>query len=81
MKNITLRRLTIQEGVREKKYNERSYFPIIKIEGKWLEDCGFLPNTRVYLFVEAGKITLKCNPDREAEAKAMQVFEALNKAG
>lgn len=82
MKDIEMRCLTIQEGVRNLKYKpERTRYPIIKLEGVWLEDAGFLPNTPVYLFVEDGKITIKNKPERKAEAAAMQVFEALTKAG
>lgn len=80
MTDIKMRQLTIQEGYRKRKYRQHTKYPIIRLEGVWLEEAGFLPNTPVYLFVEDGKITIKSRPEREIEAKAMQLYEAINKA-
>lgn len=81
MKNISMRRLTIGQGIRQRKYkDEKTLFPIIKLEGVWLEEAGFLPNTPIYLFVEDGKITIKTEPERKIEAKAIELYNILNPA-
>ncbi len=74
-----MRRLRISEGTRNLKYpNERTFFPIIKLEGVWLQKAGFLPGSVVYLFVEDGKITLKSQPETDFEAKAMNIYDVFN---
>jgi hypothetical protein len=78
-KVINMRRLTISGKTRNLTYgNERTYFPIIKLEGVWLQDAGFLPGQKVYLFIEDGKITLKSQPETELESKAMKVYNVFN---
>jgi hypothetical protein len=80
MRDVTMRRLTIGTGYRPRKYRELTIYPILRLEGVWLENAGFLPNTLVYLFVEDGKITIKTEPEREIEKKAMRLYKAINKA-
>lgn len=78
-KVVNMRRLTISGKTRNLTYpNERTYFPIIKLEGVWLQNAGFLPGQMVYLFIEAGKIVLKSQPDTDIEAKAIQVYNVFN---
>lgn len=78
MRQLTMRRLTIGEGLRLRKYNQRTYYPQIRLEGLWLENAGFLPGQTVYIFVESGKIVLKAEPENSTEAKAIQVLNALD---
>jgi hypothetical protein len=73
-----MRCLTIGEGIRVRKHNQRTYYPQIRLEGVWLEDAGFLPGSVVYLFVESGKIVLKSKPENETEAKAIKLINALD---
>ncbi|MDD4515379.1 SymE family type I addiction module toxin [Massilibacteroides sp.] len=80
MRDIKLRILTIGTGYRPRKYRQLTIYPIIRLEGVWLEEAGFLPNTPVYLFVEDGKITIKTNPEREIEKKAIEIFNILKPA-
>lgn len=80
MRNITMRRLTIGAGIRPRKYHQKTVFPVIRLEGVWLEEAGFLPNTPIYLFVEDGKITIKTEPERKIEAKAIELYNILNPA-
>jgi hypothetical protein len=80
MRDKTLRSLTIGTGYRPRKYRKLTIYPIIRLEGVWLEEAGFLPNTPVYLFVEDGKITIKTKPEREIEKKAIEIFNILNSA-
>lgn len=80
MKDIKLRVLTIGTGYRPRKYRQLTIYPVIRLEGVWLEQAGFLPNEPVYLFVEDGKITIKTKPEREIEEKAIEIFNVLNSA-
>lgn len=73
-----MRSLKIGEGLRLKKYNQRTYFPKIRLEGVWLEDAGFKPGQKVYIFIEAGKIVLKAEAENETEAKAIKLVDALD---
>lgn len=75
---ITMRRLKIGDGMRERKYKERTIYPVIRLEGNWLQEAGFRPGESVYLFVQDGKITLKTAPEDPTEAAAIKVFNAFN---
>jgi len=63
----TLRRLRIQEKIRFGRFYNRTLYPAIRIEGNWLKDAGFLPNTCVYVIIESGKIVIK--PESETTNK------------
>lgn len=75
---ITMRRLKIGDGVRQRKYKQLTIYPVIRLEGNWLQEAGFLPGQSVYLFVQDGKITLKTAPEDPTEAAAIRVFNAFN---
>jgi hypothetical protein len=77
-RNITMRRLTIGEGWRKTTYRELKLYPVLHLQGNWLEDAGFTKGSTVYLFVEDGKIVLKLEPENETESKAIQLFNAIN---
>jgi hypothetical protein len=66
--HITMRRLKIQTNIRKKKYNSRTIYPTLRIEGNWLNEAGFTPDTNVIVIVEAGKIVIKpefFNPQKQ----------------
>lgn len=73
-----MRRLTIGEGVRVRRYHQLTLYPILHLQGNWLHEAGFTKGSTVYLFVEDGKIVLKLEPETDTEAKAIQIFNALN---
>ena len=75
-KTAHLRRITVQRDVRRRKYGEKTEFPVIRIEGNWLSDAGFLPNSTAYIYVENGKITIK---HQAPEALKTESFTTLKK--
>lgn len=78
-KQMNMRRLTISGGTRNLKYgNERTYFPIIRLVGVWLQEAGFEPGEQVFLFVENGKITIKSKAETDIDAAAIKLFDVFN---
>lgn len=58
-KHITMRRRTIQAGLRvAKSTRKHTYFPILNIQGCWLQQAGFEPHTQVYIHVQQGRIVI-----------------------
>jgi hypothetical protein len=35
------RKLKLQTDIRKTLYNNKRYYPILLLKGKWLQDCGF----------------------------------------
>ena len=57
-KQTTLRRRTVQAGLRINKFNSETFFPVLRIEGNWLAQAGFPPHTQVYIHVQQGRIVI-----------------------
>lgn len=75
----TLRRLRISADQRRRLYGEKTIYPVIRLQGNWLQAAGFTPGGSVYLFIEDGVIILKTAGQDQAEAAAIELFNALNK--
>ncbi len=39
------------------------HFPEIRLMGKWLQDCGFIPGQEIEVATEANKLTITIHPD------------------
>ncbi|WP_179401920.1 SymE family type I addiction module toxin [Burkholderia guangdongensis] len=63
---VTERFVTIQESQRYRrkwrtatgKYIEPTFYPWIKLAGRWIEHAGFSPGQRVRIAVEEGRLTI-----------------------
>jgi len=75
---MKLRRKKIATGTRRSVYKELSLYPILNLEGNWLQDAGFTPGANVYVFVEDQKIILKMEPESELEKKAIMLYDAFH---
>jgi hypothetical protein len=64
-KLVKFRSLTIQEKTRNRKYNERTFYPTLRIEGNWLKQAGFNSFETVILTVEQGKIVISKKPQNQ----------------
>jgi len=66
----TMRRIKIGEGFRKRKYHQSTLYPVLRIEGVWLQDAGFLAGSNVYVFVENGKIVIKAEAETVIKERA-----------
>jgi hypothetical protein len=58
-KQVTLRRRTVQAGLRIAKHSRKhTFIPIINIQGCWLQQAGFMPHMQVYIHVQEGRIVI-----------------------
>lgn len=60
-KNIKVkeRRLTVFSKGFARAYRRVAFFPEIRIQGKWLKDCGFCEGDSVNVSVSRGKIVIR----------------------
>ena len=47
-----IRKLKLQTEIRETTNRGRKEYPILLLKGKWLKDCGFLPESKVQVIVK-----------------------------
>lgn len=45
----------------------KNLWPLIRLQGRWLQDLGFLPGTRIAVEEQSGALLIKAVPDEETQ--------------
>lgn len=53
------RKLKVQPKHYNRSHNKIVTYPEIRLNGKWLQDCGFVCNEPVVVYCEEGKLIIK----------------------